>query len=46
MRNFPAASYARTLSPVERDRFAAMALRSYDPRGAISAFERVRRPAR
>lgn len=46
MRNFPVASYARTLSPMERDRFAAAALRSCDPRAVIAAFERKRRPAR
>lgn len=46
MRNFPAATYARALSPVERDRFALIALRARDPRGAIAAFERQRRPAR
>ncbi|MCL9982680.1 MAG: hypothetical protein NBV60_05930 [Erythrobacter sp.] len=43
MGKFPVAAYARTLTAVERDRFALIALRARDPRGAIAAFERRRR---
>lgn len=43
---FPAAAYARTLTAVERDRFATISLRARDPHGAIAAFERQRRRAR
>ncbi len=43
---FAAAAYARTLTAMERDRFAAIALRARDPHGAIAAFERQRRRAR
>lgn len=46
MSKFPAATYARTLSVVERDLFANFALRSRDPRRAIAVFERQRRRPR
>lgn len=43
---FAVATYARTLTGVELDRFATAALRSRDPRSVIAAFERQRRRAR
>lgn len=46
MGDFLVAAYARTLTAVGRDRFALIALRARDPRGAIAAFDRQRRRAR